>query len=180
MWSKEGLQAAIDLLSQCKKDPNLSVSTGNSIRVSMSLALIGLGRFNEAVKVFGTVRPAPQDLDIQEAFNYGMAEWGKTGTPPKDMFEWVVSLDSKRDKRYGANYYQCLAIALWVVGRNQDSLEYIKKAEDQIAEKPTPEFSCWRYMKVTPPEFREDCESTRKLTGGEKIQPKFLPESSRG
>jgi len=177
MWSKEGLQAAIDLLSQCKKDPNLSVGTEKSIRASMSLALIGLGRFSEAMKVFGTARPAPKDLDTQNAFNYGMAEWGKTGTPPKDMFERVVILDSKRGKRYGANYYQCIAVTLWVVGRNQDAIDHLEQAKQQIDEKPTPDFSCWRYMKVTPTEFQEDCESIRKLIEGENIQPKFLPES---
>jgi len=178
MWSKEGLLAAIDLLSQCKKDPNLSVSTGKSIRVSMSLALIGLGRFNKAVKVFGTVRPAPQDLDIQDAFNYGMAEWGKTGTPPKDMFEWVVSLDSKRDKRNGANYYQCLAIALWVVGKYQDALNRLQEAEKQIEEKPTPDFSCWRYLKVIPTDFREDCRAIRDLIEGKQVTPIFFSEKA--
>lgn len=177
MWSKEGLQAAIDLLSQCKGDPNLSVGTEKSIRASMSLALIGLGRFSEVMKAFGTARPAPQDLDIQDAFNYGMAEWGETGTPTKDMFDWVVSLNSKRGERYGANYYQCIAVALWIVGRHQDAIDRLEQANQQIVEKPTPDFSCWRYMKVTPTEFQEDCESIRKLIKGEKIQPKFLPES---
>jgi hypothetical protein len=153
------------------------VMAERSIRASLSLALIGLARFEEAIRLFGSVRPAPEDLEVQDSFNYGMAEWGKTGKPPKDMFEWVINLASKKDERYSANYYQCIAIALWVVGRNQDALSRIEQAKQQIAEKPTSNFSCWRYMKVTPSEFQEDCESIRKLIEGEKIQPTFLSEN---
>ena len=113
MWYKEGLQAVVDLLSRYRKDSNLSVGTAQNIQVSHSLSLIGLSRFEEAMRLFGAVRPAPQDLDMNDTFNYGMAEWGKTGKRPKDMFERVVALDSKSDESQDANYHQCLAVALW-------------------------------------------------------------------
>jgi MinD-like ATPase involved in chromosome partitioning or flagellar assembly len=177
MSSKEGLEVAVDLLSRCRKDSNLTVMVERSIRASLSLALIGLARFEEAMRLFGSVRPAPEDLVVQDAFNYGMAEWGKIGKPPKDIFEWVVKLDSKMGERYRANYYQCVALAFWVVGRNQDALNRIEKAKQQITEKPTSDFSCWRYLKVIPPEFKEDCDSIRKLIEGEKIKPMFFPEA---
>jgi MinD-like ATPase involved in chromosome partitioning or flagellar assembly len=176
MWSKEGLEAAIDLLSRCKKDQNMRVEVENSIRCPMSLALIGLARFSEAMKVFGTTRPAPQDLDIQDAFNYGMAEWGATGKPPQEMFAQVVSINSKSKPIQGANHSQCLAVALWVVGKYQDALDYVQEAERQITEKPKPEFSCWRYLKVKPTDFREDCRSIRDLIEGKQVTPIFLAD----
>lgn len=176
MWCKEGLQAAVDLFSRYRKDSSLRVDTSKLVRLFLSLSLIGISRFEEALGLFGGVRPAPQDLDIYETFNYGMAEWGKTGKPPKDMFERVVDLDSKSGKSHGANYHQCLAIALCLIGRNKDALDRVKKANDQIVQRSTPEFSCWRYMKVTPSDFQEDCESIRNLIEGKKVYPKFFPK----
>ena len=179
MWCKEGLQAVIDLFSRYHKDSSLTVDTSKLVRVLLSLSLIGLSRFDEAMRLFGNVRPAPQDLNTSDSFNYGMAEWGKTGAPPKDMFERVVDLDSKSGESHGANYHECLAIALWVIGRNRDGLERVKKAKDQIVERSRPEFSCWRYMQVTPSDFQEDCESIRNLIEGKKIYPKFFPKEKR-
>jgi hypothetical protein len=180
MWCKEGLQAAIDLFSRYRKESSLKVDTSESVRLLLSLSLIGLSRFEEALGLFGSVRPAPQDLDTSDSFNYGMAEWGKTDAPPKDMFERVVELYSKSEERHSANYHQCLAIALWVIGSNRDAFDQLKKAKDKIVERSTPEFSCWRYMQVTPLDFQEDCQSIQKLIEGTNLHPLFFPESSRG
>lgn len=174
MWCKEGLQAAIDLLSRYQKTSSLSVAITEVVRLSLSLCLIGLSRFEEAVRLFGNARPAPDDLNINDSFNYGVSEWGGTGAPPKDMFERVVELDLKGDERDDANYHQCLAIALWVVGRNKDAVERIEEAKRNISEKPTAQFSCWRYMQVTPKDFLEDCASIQNLIKGENIRPMFF------
>lgn len=173
LWCKEGLQAAVDLLSRCRKKTDLSVSEANSMRLNLSLALIGLARFEEAMELFGKTRPEPEDLGIHDSFNYGIAEWGKTGTPTKDLFKQVVNLASKQDYKV-ANYRQCFAVAYWIIGRNKDALKNIEEAKELIAEKPTSQFSCWRYMQVVPPDFIEDCESIKKLINGEKISPIFL------
>jgi MinD-like ATPase involved in chromosome partitioning or flagellar assembly len=174
MWCKEGLQAAVELLERYQEDSNLKVRTAVGIRTSLSLSLIGLSRFDDALRLFGNIRPAPQDLDRSESFNYGMAEWGKTGTAHKDMFERVVALDTKSDFRLGANYQQCLALALWVIGSKQDALWRIKKAEVLVVERSKPEFSCWRYTMVTPSDFQEDCKQMRCLFEGKKIYPPFF------
>lgn len=173
LWCKEGLEAAVDLLSRCRKKTDLSVSEAKSMRLNLSLALIGLARFEEAMELFGKTRPEPEDLGIYDSFNYGIAEWGKTGTPTKDLFKRVVNLASKQDYNV-ANYRQCFAVAHWIIGRNKDALKNIEEAKELIAEKPTSQFSCWRYMQVVPPDFREDCESIKKLINGEKISPIFL------
>jgi tetratricopeptide (TPR) repeat protein len=176
MWCKEGLQATIDLLSGYQKDSSLNVDTAQNIRLSLSLSLIGLSRFDDALRLFGKIRPLPEDLEVGDAFNYGMAEWGKTGTPPKDMFKRVVILDSKSDYGLGANYHQCLAIALWATGNKQDALGRIKKAENLAVERSKPEFSCWRYLMATPPDFQIDCKQMQRLFEGQKVYPNFIPE----
>ena len=174
MTSKEGLEAAVDLLSRCRKNSNLTVMSEGNIKESLMLALIGLGRFEEAMRLYGRIRPHPEDLEIIDAFNYGMAEWGATSIPHQDIFRRVVALDSKTRDRYRANYCQCVALSLWVIGRNQDALKSLDDAIKQITEKPTSDFSCWRYMRVSPSEFIEDCDSIRKLIDGVKVEPLFF------
>jgi len=171
---KEGLEASIKLLSRYKDDSALSVIQASLVKSSMMLSFIGLSKYEESTKLFGNVRPAREDLDMPDCFNYAMAEWGKTGVPPKDMFERVVDIDSERAERNDANYHQCLALALCVVGKKQDALDRLEKAREQISEKPKPEFSCWRYMQVAPSEFEKDCQAIEKLINGEKISPIFL------
>jgi len=173
---EEGLQAACDLLSRHYKRADINVRLQEEIQGSLSLALIGLSRFEEAMKLFGRVRPAPQDLDMATCFNYGMAEWGATDTPPKDMFERVIFLNREDDEIDDPNFNQCLAIAFWVIGNKQNAIGALEEAKEQIVEKPTAEFSCWRYMKVSPSDFQEDCESILKLINGENIRPMFFPK----
>jgi len=178
MWCKEGLQAVVDLLSGYREDSSLSVDIAQGIRISLSLSLIGLSRFDDALKLYGNNRPAPQDLDTIDSFNYGMAEWAKTGTLCKDMFERVVDKDSKNDTRQEANYHQCLALALWITGNKQTALERIKRAEVQVVERSKPEFSCWRYMMVTPSDFKGDCRQIQLLLEGKKVLPRFFPKEN--
>jgi len=179
MWCKEGLQATIDLLSGYREDSSLNVGTAQNIRLSLSLSLIGLSRFDDALKLFGKIRPSPEDLELGDAFNYGMAEWGKTGTPLKDLFERVVVLDSKNNYGDDANYHQCLAIALWVTGSKQSALSRIKKAENLAVERSKPEFSCWRYMMVSPSDFQVDCKQIQYLLEGKKVYPSFIPKEKQ-
>lgn len=176
MGCKEGLEALVKLLSRHYKDTSLTIEESNSLRVNLSISLIGLKRFDEAQKLFGRTRPSPKDLDIDDCFNYGIAEWGKVGKLNKDMFEQVISIDSKqgKDLRFNANYCQCIAMALWIIDEKQDALDLIEKAIKQAAERPTSILSCWRYMQVSSPEFQEDCEKIKKLIQGENIQPIFL------
>jgi len=176
MWSKEGLHGAINLLKKFEKDKKLTIEEKDLMHLSLSLALMGLGRFDEVMGLFGKKRPDPQVLRVEEAFNYGVAEWGKTGKHSEEMFIRVIELDAKERDRNGANYNQCLAISLWCLGRKKEALERLVKAKNQIDERPSPEFTCWRYMKVTPTGFREDCESIKMLIEGKDIRPEFFPD----
>ncbi len=174
-WSTSGMRGSLKLLSRCERNPDLDVSHSQLIRLEKSLALISrLGRFTDAMQLFGAVRPAPRHLDISDAFNYAMAEWAETREIPTDMFERVVTRDAQRTSGGDANYLQCLAVAFWATHRSEDALRAIAAAETQISERPRPQFSCWRYMDVSPPVFVEDCGAIRTLISGKRILPLFF------
>ena len=177
-WCRPGLEATIKLLSKYYSDPNLSVSMKDSLKNSLLLAYIGISKFKDAMKLLGSVRPGPADLSLEHSFNYGMAEWGDSHIAPKDMFERVISLDTK-EMRGDANYLQCLAIAFWVIGEVDTARSHLDKAEKQAAKMLVPTFSCWRYTQVIPKEFAEDCDSIRNLFDGQKITPVFFEQNSK-
>ena len=116
-------------------------------------------------------------LVLSSAVDYAMAEWGLTGTPPEDMFAHVVELDATDEESGSANYSQCLAIAFWVIGKHKDALQQLDTAAHIMSEEPSAEFSCWRYLEVTPDVFRQDCESIRRLIQGESTKPLFFADS---
>lgn len=177
-WCKQGLQAKVDLLSRHYKDPKQSVLTAGRVKNQLVLALIGLGKFEQAIRLFGSTQPNLEDMEIDDCFNYAMAEWGLKGTPSKDIFSYVVELDSKNKGFRIGNYHQCLAVAFWAINKkNKEGLKELQKAIDIISEEPSAgEFSCWRYLTVTPEEFREDCDSIRQLIQGKDIKPLFWPK----
>ncbi|MDI6448847.1 ParA family protein [Anaerobaca lacustris] len=179
LWSEAGLNGALALLSRYGEDQSGTVFAGETIRNQKCLALIGLGRFSEALRLFGAVRPAPELLTVHDAFNYAMAEWGANGEIPSDMFSRVIEVHKEAPSNDTPNYYQCLGIAFWAIGRSKEALESIERAQTQVTEKPTPHFSCWRYMNVNPPGFLKDCAAIRQLISGADVKPLFLQKQTR-
>ncbi len=174
LWSTSGAKGALMLLSRCEHDCERDASLRQSIRAEKCLALIALGRFRDAMQLFGTTRPVPGDLGVQDAFNYAMAEWAETHDIPRDMFDYIATRDTGRAFEEDANYLQCLAVAFWAVHKPEDAIRSITAAETRINERPTPQFSCWRYMNVSPPGFLEDCAGVRGLLSGDKVFPLFF------
>jgi MinD-like ATPase involved in chromosome partitioning or flagellar assembly len=86
-WTRLGQEEAVvilnDVLSATQITPEVQMRAQNELM----LALIGLSRFSEAMRVVSTSRPEPAALGIQIAFNYAMAEWGETRRPPVDFFQ---------------------------------------------------------------------------------------------
>ena len=172
-WCKQGLEAFVELLSRYYRDSELTVSTAETIKESQMLSLIGLGRFIDAVRVFGKSRPNPEDLSMADCFNYAMAEWGLKKEIPQDIFSHVVELDLGGKNFKAANYSQCLAISYWATGNTQEALKRLEQAVDMISDELDAEFSCWRYLTVTPEDFRNDCSSIKQLIEGKEIVPLF-------
>ena len=53
--------------------------------------------------------------EMADVFNYAIAEWGNSGTPPRDLMAKVVDLLLQETFR-SINRHQCLALAHHVVG----------------------------------------------------------------
>lgn len=173
-WCKAGLETIVELLSKVKADTGITIELARIVKTLVVLAYIGLSRFDEAMRLFGVRRPLPNELGRNDSFNYAIAEWGVKKTVTEDMFARTIQLDQEEKAGSSANYAQCLAIAFWAVGDKKNAIERLKIAKVRISEKVTPEFSCWRYMEVTPTEFMQDCDAIKKLIDGENVVPVFF------
>lgn len=173
-YCKTGLLTSVELLSRHVNNTTANIDDQNNLKQNLVLSFIGLARFKEAMKFFGNVRPDPNYLDIQDSFNYGMAEWGELGKPSEDMFRHVIDLDPTLKHQRNSNYEQCLAITFWILGKPQEADNRLKTALKMISDNPTGTFSCWRYMQVDPEEFKKDCQSIQSMINGENILPKFF------
>jgi len=172
-FSRESLAVAAELLKSVAMRQDLTSDQRDEMKSTLSLALIGLGRFAEAMTLISTSRPVPEALDVQEAFNYAMAEWGQTKAPPKDLFARVIELD-KQKKSSGPNYDQCLSLAFYAVGDLGSALQKLSDARQQMMTLPRPEFSAWQYLKVDPSQFLRDLDSIEEMIQGKAVLPEFM------
>jgi MinD-like ATPase involved in chromosome partitioning or flagellar assembly len=172
-FSRESLAVAAELLRSVATRQDLTSDQRNEVKSNLSLALIGLGRFDEAMTIISSARPVPEALDIQEAFNYAMAQWGQTKSPSKELFARVIDLDEPRESS-GPNYDQCLSIAFYAVGDIPKALQRLADARQQMMTLPRPDFSAWQYLRVDPTQFLKDLDSLEELIRGKAILPDFM------
>jgi cellulose biosynthesis protein BcsQ len=173
LFSRESLAVATELLKSVAVRHDLTPGQRDELKSTLSLSFIGLGHFAEAMTTISPTRPDAKTLGIQEAFNYAMAEWGQTKTPPKDLFARVVELD-QQEKLSGPNYDQCLSIALYIVGDSGKASERLSDARQQMMTLPRPDFSAWSYLKVDPGQFLHDLDAIEQLIQGNQILPRFV------
>ena len=142
----------------------------------LALSLVAIGDLNEACDLFGGNGAVPAQMNVRDAFNYGMATWGRTGDLPRQAFERVVSLnEADDDETPGANYLQCMAIAYWAVGALEKAMEFANRAKTEAEATLQPTFSCWRYRIVPTHDFLQDTDSIMRLIAGdEAIVPAFI------
>jgi cellulose biosynthesis protein BcsQ len=171
-FSRESLAVAAELLRSVALRPDLTPHQRDHVKTDLSLCLIGLGQFAEAMTIIRPTRPDPKDLGVPEAFNYAMAEWGQTKIPPIDLFARVVDLDEE-EKLSGPNYDQCLSIALHAIGKADSASQRLADARQQMMTVPRHEFSAWRYLKVDPAQFLRDLDAIEQLIQGNQILPEF-------
>jgi tetratricopeptide (TPR) repeat protein len=177
MANLEGLPAAERLLLAISEDESADPENKRAVQNCLSLCLIAQEKYDEAMASISEKRlPADQFEDIRDAFNYAMAEWGKTESPPLDLFSRVVEL-GKLSKLQGANYLQCMAIANFVVDDKDNAQEYYRRALREIRVNPGRNFSAWRYLEASPTEFRNDLEDIKEMIDGKALSPLFIRRS---
>ena len=153
--------------SLSKEERHLAIHT-------LSLDFIRVGACAEAASLLRGECPEIDGMDIQSAFNYGMARWGEIRAVESAPFARVVALDQRDDESVDPpppNYSQCLAIACWAVGDTPEALNFARRARLVRGSK----FSCWRYCRVSAHEFRKDLDEIDALIGGDASQtPLFM------
>ena len=158
----------------------LSASKRNRARRLLGLSYMGCGRCAQAAGMFRDESQNVEDLEIANAFNYGMAKWGEDKEVDADIFRRVVELNrSDTQNNKSPNYLQCMAIACWASGKNSAAIDYVDSARRALGvRRGRPEFSCWRYRQASAKSFEEDLDEIRDLINGGTRNPKFLAAAS--
>ena len=128
--SLENLSIAVALWEQILDVHDMPASERHNAEHGLGMAYMGLGRCSDAARMFRNDGQNITDLNIFDAFNYGMAIWGATRTVKTEPFERVVELDQlgSHPERYeNLNYLQCMMIAYWAVGDRDTATEYAER-----------------------------------------------------
>jgi hypothetical protein len=180
LWIAQGLKTSREDLPAGKRillrliEEGADPPTREMVRLELSLVLIGNAEFSAAMHLIAPSRDAARAADITGVFNYAMAEWGKFGAAPEDLFSRVVELDSQAPGRNGsANYSQCLAIASWAAGRPEQARRHLAESRMRIGSTSWIEFSAWRYLMTPPADFSADLDEIAGLLDGAHLIPVF-------
>ena len=155
----------ISLLEPILNVSELSDSDRHHTKRYLGLSYMGLGRCSEAAGMFLDEGKNPNDLAIEDTFNYAMATWGATGTVRTDIFQRVVELGRSNSPDHAdPDYLQCMAIAYWAAGDDKTALDYLRQAQGAIKDtRIRTEFSCWRYLQADKKSFAKDLDEIRAL-----------------
>ncbi len=178
--SPREIKTTISILQPLLGENTLSDEDRRSVRGQLVLAYIGGGEFARATELLSYGGRRVGDMEIQDAFNYGMAVWGDTCHVVSEPFAQVVELDqANQDPSDNPNYLQCMAVAYWAYGDVETALEFIQKARATIDKIRRPVFSCWRYHRVRAKAFIDDLNEIVELIKGDESRiPRFMAAAS--
>ena len=167
------ITVSISILQQILGDTSVPEEDRAPARAMLAMRFIATGACSEAAKLLRHGNRGIEDMDIREAFNYGMAVWGASGEIVPDPFVRVVALDrSESDPVSGPNYLQCMAVACWAAGETAAAAEFETRARQAVRGSV---FSCWRYTEVPTNEFNEDLDDIQALIDGDTLRvPQFM------
>jgi len=180
-WNHDELAEAKDILTDGLAEASLTDEERRGLLFQLAFTHIGLGKFESAISAIRSCESQPGGLGIAEVFNLAMATWGATGEAPRDLFARVVDLHVLHPRAHsGLNYNECVAVAHWAVGRASEALQFVQRARTLIATKPARVESCWRFLTVSPAEFRRDLDSIAELIEGKPVRPRFMEGAASG
>lgn len=173
--SLKEVRMSVSILEPIVGDEELSADVREGAMGALALLHIALGNCAEARKLLGREAREVGAMDIQDAFNYGMAVWGETGDVDMEPFARVIELHGLGAERDGANYHQCVAVAGWAVGDEDMALQSTQRAREALGVRKGKEFSCWRYYRVAARDFLSDLDELEALIHGDlSRKPRFM------
>ncbi|GIW90628.1 MAG: hypothetical protein KatS3mg109_1060 [Pirellulaceae bacterium] len=183
-WDDVGQLVFIELAEEAlRRDDGSDRDNVAVLKHDLVLSYISVGRYADAIKIFDEKHEAIDTMPINDAFNYGMAVWARSGTAPRQAFERVLALQADLPRALDladANFAQCISVSYWIVGERESALEALSEAERRLGLRSRSEFSCWRYKQVSMADFLADCAEIRRMICGEDIRPKFFREKPLG
>ena len=173
--SPDEIMVSMSIAKQILGDAGVPEEDRAPARRVLTRRLIATGACSEAAKLLRHGDRSIEDMDIRDAFNYGMAAWGASGEIVPDAFVRVVELDQSESES-GANYLQCMAVACWAARKTTAAAKFEERARGSVS---SSHFSCWRYAEVPANEFKEDLDDIRALISGDATRvPRFMRSKS--
>ena len=173
--SPREVEVAASVLEPMVEDQGLSPERRASTRSVLALRYLGAGKSSDAAELLGRGGRDVEDMDIGDAFNFGMATWGATGEVVAEPFARVIELDRSHRERDDANYLQCMAVAHWATGDMRAALDFLRQAREASDVERVSTFSCWRYYEAPVKAFGEDLDEIQALILGDRSRtPRFM------
>jgi cellulose biosynthesis protein BcsQ len=176
MFDRRGARFAAELLeAQLESGEKLDSTLTNTF----VLAAIGAGHYRDAIGAIGDRDEILRSSKIEDVFNLACAEWGHTGTPPRDLFARVAELfGESSDHGRDANYFQCIAMAYYILDEQAKAHKLLNQARRTASVMPPASvFSCWRYLNVKRHEMKSDLETMRvQMRNNDALIPDYLRE----
>jgi len=171
--NRRGAELAARIISDPAEISLCNVSDDH--RSILVLSLIGARHFEKAIKALKVSRSELlASHNIQDTFNYAMAEWGLAEKVPYDLLQHIVKLDRNSDVSRGANYHQCLALTFAVLGDAAAAQKRTQRSREELG--PGSVFSCWRYLRVSQHEMLRDLEEIDNSAKAGFVRPAFLED----
>jgi hypothetical protein len=153
--------------------PSLSGQTGLDLRFQLALHAISQRQFDAAMQLLGE-RPTESSA-IHDCFNYAMAEWGKMGIPPIDLFKYVVlGHEATKARRSDPNYLQCVGLSYAMVGDLEKAKQQLTIAQHRALVTARPIFSCWTYSVVERDDFLTHVDEMQARMVESNLHPPVL------
>ena len=167
-------EMGVSILELLLKEGELAAEDRSAAMDVLAVRSIGLGDCATATRLLGREGRDSRSMDIQDAFNYGMAKWGETGEIDAGPFSRVVELQESGTEFDTSNFYQCMAVASWAVNEVEKAGQFLERARNAAVGRGR-EFSCWRYLRVPMGEFLQDLDEIELLVGGDvSRKPGFM------
>jgi len=159
--TEERLDVAKRVLDQFRE---LDIFEEKFVHVA-TLVEIGLRNFDTAIRLLPPRADVLTNKSNVDLFNLAMAEWGRDGQPPLDIFEALVRV-AREPGVMGVNYDQCLALACFFGKQYDLGRSYADSAIDQYHRFARSAFSCWSYLYLEGEILERELRSVRELFDG--------------
>lgn len=166
--NEQGHELSRGILEGALQRPDLAGE--DRLRRELVLNLIGLKRFDDALALLGSDDEILASHEISKAFNGALAMWGRDGRADPEAFGRVLELDIAGRSIDDANYYQCVALAAFVVGDHPIAYQAVANAKSALGGAARI-FSCWTYTDVSRARMADHLKTMQDQAEAGELQP---------